>query len=145
MKRKIEITVDTSAQAAFDKLRNLDIYKEFLMFIESIEPTECPNGLDSWIVILRAEVGPFERIKRLRMSRASENPGSSLTFSRVELDAKNHSNWVLDIRFSSITDNATNITLQVSYSGKFWTRPLELAFNSHIAEAETRLKNFLNL
>ena len=144
MKRNIEITVNTSAQDAFGKLRNLDIYKEFLMFIESVESTECPKGLDSWIVILRAEIGPFERIKRLRMSRTSENQGYSLTFSRVELDEKNHSNWILNIRFDSITEQTTDITLDVSYSGKFWTRPLELAFNSHLAEAETLLKNFLN-
>lgn len=140
MRQTIELNVASSLDNVFTALRDLETYTEWLSFIDSIEKVEIQGEDQSWIVVLRSQLGPFARMKKLRMVKSSEHLGRSVCFSRSEVDAKEHSSWDLEVSCSSLDDANTKVALTVSYGGKFWSRPLETAFNSHVEEAKTRLR-----
>ena len=142
MRQTVELTVEAESGAVFNAFRDLENYLEWLGFIDSVEPVANGNGDLSWIVVLRSQLGPFARMKKLRMVKNSEVLNSSISFGRVELDEKEHSSWDLEVMCQPVSDDSTRVKLTVSYSGKFWSRPLEVAFNSQVEDAKIRLKQY---
>ncbi len=142
MKQTVELTVKASSEVVFNAFRDLENYLEWLSFIDSVDPITNGNGDLSWIVVLRSQVGPFARMKKLRIVKNNEVTNSFISFSRVELDEKEHSSWDLEVTCQPVSDDSTRVKLTVSYSGKFWSRPLEVAFNSQVEDAKIRLKQY---
>ncbi len=143
MRQSVELVVKASTEEAFAALRDLETYRDWLGFIHSVDELVAANET-SWNVVLRSELGPFARMKKLRMVRTSELPYSSVTFSRVEIDGKEHSNWTLDVSCLSLTETTTQLSLTVVYSGGFWSRPLESVFNSHVEDAKVKLREYFD-
>jgi len=142
MRQTVELTIKADSGAVFNAFRDLENYLEWLGFIDSVEPVANENGDLSWIVVLRSQLGPFTRMKKLRMVKNSEVLNSSISFGRIELDEKEHSSWDLEVMCQPVSDDSTRVKLTVSYSGKFWSRPLEVAFNSQVEDAKIRLKQY---
>ena len=65
MRQTIELTVASSLDNVFTALRDLETYTEWLSFIDSIEKVEIQGEDQSWIVVLRSQLGPFARMKKL--------------------------------------------------------------------------------
>ena len=142
MKQTVELTIKANSEMVFNAFRDLENYIQWLGFIDSISPVTNENRDLSWIVVLQSQLGPFTRMKKLRMVKNSEVANSSINFSRVELDEKEHSSWNLEVMCQRVSDDSTRVKLTVSYSGKFWSRPLEVAFNSQVEDAKIRLKQY---
>ncbi|MEG3586154.1 MAG: SRPBCC family protein [Actinomycetota bacterium] len=142
MRQIVELTVKAAPDDAFNAFRDLENYLKWLSFIDSVKTVESGNEDLSWIVVLRSQLGPFARMKKLRMVKNSEVPNSSVSFSRVELDGKEHSSWDLEVICHSASEDSTEVKLTVSYSGKFWSRALEAVFNSQVEDAKIRLKQY---
>tara|TARA_B100000902_G_scaffold399229_1_gene469132 strand:- start:1668 stop:2102 length:435 start_codon:yes stop_codon:yes gene_type:complete len=142
MRQTVELTVKADSGSVFDAFSDLENYLEWLGFIDSVEPVTNGNGDLSWTVVLRSQLGPFARMKKLRMVKNREEPNSSISFVRVELDEKEHSSWDLEVMCQPVSDDSTRVKLTVSYSGKFWSRPLEVAFNSQVEDAKIRLTQY---
>ncbi len=142
MRQTIELTIKASAEDAFKAFSDLSAYKTWLSFIDSVDVDETTDRGSNWIVVLRSQLGPFSRMKKLRLVRDVETPNTFVSFSRAELDGKEHSSWNLEVTCHSLSDQSTEVRLTVYYSGKFWSRPLEAVFNSHVEDAKIRLQEY---
>ena len=59
------------------------------------------------------------------------NPSTrSVLFHRDELDGKQHSNWLLHVRVDEEKNTQCLVTLELEYSGKFWSKTLENILDS---------------
>ena len=95
------------------------------------------------MLVLKAQLGPISRMKRLRMAKVSSEPHKLIRFERKEISGRDASDWSIDINFKELDLITTEITFVVSYSGKLWTRTLETVFNTYVDQARTNLKVFL--
>ena len=98
------------------------------------------GGGACWIVTLRAQVGPFARLKKLRMVRVEEDFPELIRFSRKETDSKDHSDWDLHVTINEKESMGCSVQMVVSYSGGFWSVPLQAVFTSHVETAKVRLQ-----
>tara|TARA_B100000953_G_C18001674_1_gene415320 strand:+ start:1067 stop:1519 length:453 start_codon:yes stop_codon:yes gene_type:complete len=140
MKQVIEVDLDSSSEKIFNVLNNLEAYENLLGFVDCVEALEPEAGIPCWLVTLRAKVGPFSRLKKLRMARTEEKRPEVVRFSRREIDDKNHSDWELLIHLEDQGDNRCSVYVEVSYSGRFWSGPLQSVFNSHVDTAKHLLQ-----
>ena len=92
--------------------------------------------------MLKAQLGPFSRMKKLRMVRVESSPYTSIKFQRVEISGKDASDWVIDVTFEQVGSDSSEITFAVSYSGKLWSRALETAFDTYIEKARIDLQSY---
>ena len=141
MQRTETVTVQTDIQHSFSVLSDLSTYTQWLNFIDSVEPVESEDGR-VWMLVLKAQLGPFSRMKRLRMAKVSSEPHELIRFERKEISGRDASDWSIDINFKELDLITTEITFVVSYSGKLWTRTLETVFNSYVDQARTNLKAY---
>ena len=137
VRQVIEVDLDGSPEQIFDALANLANYQNWLGFIDTVD---TDGGDASWIVTLRAQVGPFARLKKLRMVRVEENFPESIRFTRRENDSKDHSDWDLYVTIKQQEDVGCSVQMIVSYSGSFWSVPLQAVFTSHVEAAKVRLQ-----
>lgn len=140
MSRTIDVTIDAPASRVFDVLGDLGTYPLWLDIVARAEVAtpHCDDLGPAWWVTLRARVGPLSRSKRLRMVRSVERAPSQLRFERNEVDGRNHSDWVLNVRIEGTT--ATNVTVELRYDGRLWTSPLELVLGRQVDDAVPRLQ-----
>ena len=89
-----------------DALADLGTYPAWLGLVTAAEP----DGDNTWVVTLRARLGPLARSKRLRMVR-TERSADSVRFERREVDGRDHSEWVLSA-------GHMRSSLQVASSGR---------------------------
>lgn len=141
MQRTETVTVQTDIEHSFSVLSDLSTYTQWLNFIESVEPVESKDGR-VWMLVLKAQLGPFSRMKRLRMAKVSSEPHKFIRFERKEISGRDASDWSIDVKFKQLDLETTEITFVVSYSGKFWTRTLETVFNTYVDQARTDLKAY---
>ena len=141
MQRTETVTVQTDIQHSFSVLSDLSTYTQWLNFIDSVEPVESKDGR-VWMLVLKAQLGPFSRMKRLRMAKVSSEPHKLIRFERKEISGRDDSDWSIDINFKELDLITTEITFVVSYSGKLWTRTLETVFNTYVDQARTNLKAY---
>ena len=140
MRQVIEVDLNGSAEQIFSALSDLAYYKNWLGFIDTIDTVDADGGDACWIVTLRAQVGPFARLKKLRMVRVEEDFPKLIRFSRKETDSKDHSDWDLHVTISEKGDIGCSVQMVVSYSGGFWSVPLQAVFTSHVETAKVRLR-----
>ena len=140
MKQVIEVDLDSSSDKIFNVLNNLEAYENLLGFVDCVEALESEEGVPCWLVTLRAKIGPFARLKKLRMARTEEKRPEVVRFSRRETDGKNHSDWELCILLKEQGGDRCLVIIEVSYSGRFWSAPLQSVFNSHVDTAKDLLQ-----
>ena len=141
MQRTETVTVQADIKHSFSVLSDLSTYTQWLNFIDSVEAVESEGDL-VWMLVLKAQLGPFSRMKRLRMAKVSSEPHKLIRFERKETSGRDASDWSIDVKFKQIDLKTTEITFVVSYSGKFWTRTLETVFNTYVDQARTNLKAY---
>ena len=137
VRQVIEVDLDGSPEQIFAALADLANYQNWLGFIDTVD---TDGGDASWIVTLRAQVGPFARLKKLRMVRVEELVPESIRFSRREIDSKDHSDWDLYVTINENEGVGCSVQMVVSYSGRFWSVPLQAVFTSHVETAKVRLQ-----
>ena len=137
VRQVIEVDLDGSPEQIFAALADLANYQNWLGFIDTVD---IDGGDASWIVTLRAQVGPFARLKKLRMVRVEELVPESIRFSRREIDSKDHSDWDLYVTINEKEGVGCSVQMVVSYSGRFWSVPLQAVFTSHVEAAKVRLQ-----
>ncbi|MCH1512312.1 MAG: SRPBCC family protein [Acidimicrobiales bacterium] len=140
MRQMIEVDLRSSPEQVFSALENLKAYEKWLGFIDVVEELDIGTEVPCWDVTLRAEIGPFSRLKKLRMVRFVSEPYKEIGFVRRESDDKVHSDWNLNVRIESKETNRCTVFLEVTYSGRFWSKPLQGVFNSHVAAAKDLLR-----
>ena len=137
VRQVIEVDLNGSSEQIYIALADLANYQNWLGFIDTVD---TDGGDTSWIVTLRAQVGPFARLKKLRMVRVEEDFPELIRFSRKETDSKDHSDWDLHVTISEKGDMGCSVQMVVSYSGGFWSVPLQAVFTSHVETAKVRLR-----
>ena len=141
MRRTETVTVQAEIEHAYSVLSELTTYTEWLNFIDSVELVESVDDL-VWMLVLKAQLGPFSRMKKLRMARVASEPRKLIRFERKEISGRDASDWSIDVKFKQLDLETTELTFVVSYSGKFWTRTLETVFNTYVDQARTDLKAY---
>ena len=101
MQRTETVTVQTDIEHSFSVLSDLSTYTQWLNFIESVEPVESKDGR-VWMLVLKAQLGPFSRMKRLRMAKVSSEPHKLIRFERKEISGRDASDWSIDIYFKEL-------------------------------------------
>ena len=140
VRQVIEVDLNGSSEQIFSALSDLANYKNWLGFIDTIDTVDAAGGGACWIVTLRAQVGPFARLKKLRMVRVEEDFPELIRFSRKETDSKDHSDWDLHVTINENEGVGGSVQMVVSYSGRFWSVPLQAVFTSHVETAKVRLQ-----
>ena len=141
MKRSESVIVKAAVDRSFFVLSDLKNYEDWLDFVESVEPLESAAN-SVWMIVLKAQLGPFSRMKKLRMVRVESSPNTSIKFQRVEISGKDASDWVIDVTFEQVGSDSSEITFAVSYSGKLWSRALETAFDTYVEKARFNLQSY---
>tara|TARA_Y100001970_G_scaffold199704_1_gene242917 strand:- start:119 stop:577 length:459 start_codon:yes stop_codon:yes gene_type:complete len=144
VRQVIEVDLNGSSEQIYIALADLANYKNWLGFIDDIDTVDIDAGNTCWIVTLRAQIGPFARLKKLRMVRVEEDFPKSIRFSRKETDSKDHSDWDLHVTISEKGDMGCSVQMVVSYSGGFWSVPLQAVFTSHVETAKVRLRKMFS-
>ena len=144
VRQVIEVDLNGSSEQIFSALSDLANYKNWLGFIDTIDTVDADGGSACWIVTLRAQVGPFARLKKLRMVRVEEDFPELIRFSRKETDSKDHSDWDLHVTINEKESMGCSVQMVVSYSGGFWSVPLQAVFTSHVETAKVRLREMFS-
>lgn len=139
VRKTIAAVLEAPPSRVAELLRDLEQYPKWLDLVAAVEATAPTNGDvgPAWLVTLRAKVGPFARSKRLRMVRVTDGT-DHLRFERAEVDGRDHASWVLTASLSN-TEPCT-VDVELSYSGGFWSTPLEAILGSQTSDAIERLK-----
>jgi hypothetical protein len=132
-------------------MSDLGTYSNWMSLIEKCE-VAVPSHEDigpAWWITLRAKVGPFARSKRLRMVRTQMDPETSVRFERRETDGKSHSDWIMEAQLVSVDPavdgNISSVTVDLSYSGRLWSGPLEAVLGSQVTDAVPRLRAYVSV
>ena len=140
MRQMVKVNLDGSSERIFGVLKDLAAYESWLGFVDSVESLEAEGNLACWQVTLRAQIGPFARLKQLRMVLVEDEAPRVIRFVRRETDGKEHSNWELLVLIDGREGGGCSVTMEVSYSGKFWSLPLQSVFHSHVDAAKDLLQ-----
>lgn len=161
MRKAFSATTEATAPHLFEVVSDLATYPNWLDVVSNAEPTDEP---DTWLITLRARVGPFSRSKRLRMvrttnDRPADGAPSKVRFERREVDGKEHSDWVLAAEVSPLspssseqppatadsrTDNhRSELELELIYGGGMWSGPLEGVLASAADRATKKLQAYV--
>tara|TARA_X000000368_G_scaffold72020_1_gene52639 strand:+ start:3043 stop:3501 length:459 start_codon:yes stop_codon:yes gene_type:complete len=141
MQRTETVTVPAEVKRSFCALSDLATYTQWLDFIASVEPIESEED-PVWMLVLKAQLGPFSRMKKLRMVKVASEPHRLIRFERKEISGRDASDWSIDVNFEQLDLETTKITFAVSYSGKLWTRTLETVFNAYVDQARIDLQDY---
>ena len=142
MQKSIHLDINAEPEMVFNALSDLRNYPLWLSFIHKVESTDLD---ESWLITLRSQIGPFTRLKKLRMQRTLNPSTRSVLFHRDELDGKQHSNWLLHVRVDEEKNTRCLITLELEYSGKFWSKTLENILDSEVIKASKLLEDYLKV
>jgi hypothetical protein len=125
MRSSQSVVVEAAPSVVFPFVSTLDQYPNWLPLVHTVEPTATADGEvgPSWLVEIRARVGPFARSKRLRMTRTTHDDATAAEFERAELDGRDHARWALRAELSELpgADGAsTQVTMHLAYDGSLW-------------------------
>ncbi len=137
------VDVPVSVEILFSYVSDLKNYESWLEMVHSVKPishvASTSNDLDTWIVELRARLGPFARSKRLRMVRKICEAPNCVVFERAENDGRRHSAWVLSAKVSQ-TEKGSSLQMNLHYSGSLFTGGLlERALADQIEQGREKL------
>jgi len=118
------VDVPVSVEILFSYISELKNYEAWLEMVHSVnsisDVSSTSYDLDTWIVELRARLGPFARSKRLRMVRKICEAPNCVVFERAENDGRSHSAWVLSATVSQ-TEKGSSLQMNLYYSGSLFT------------------------
>ena len=144
---------------------DLDRYPAWLSIVPRADREPAPDdgtdpgeiGAPAWAVELRAHLGPLARSKRLRMVRTLDEP-MRIRFERWELDGRDHSPWILDVRMeptaATVGDGpdqarpaqapvTTRLVMALHYGGNFGSGLLEKLLRDEIERSKPRLRELV--
>lgn len=123
MKATINEVIEGATPAAlFEQLATLDGYPAWMRLVHRATPLDADEGRLAWWVELRAKVGPFARSKQLRMVRTVFEPGRRVRFERVQLDDRDHAQWILTAEVSGVDGaDGAMLAMHLEYTGELWT------------------------
>lgn len=127
----------------YDVVSDLSTYPAWLDLVDVAEEQSEP---DTWLVTLKARVGPFSRSKRLRMVRTVHlDDEATVRFERAEIDGKAHSAWVLAAGVSAIDDGPfrSEVLVALSYDGSMWSGLLDGVLGSAADRATRQLQDYV--
>ncbi|HKY14011.1 MAG TPA: SRPBCC family protein [Microthrixaceae bacterium] len=148
------LACEAPADAVYDVVSDLGRYPEWLDIVGAAASAPAAPGESgpAWTIDLKAQVGPFRRTKRLRMSRVVADAPEAARFERRELDGRRHSPWVLDVRIvptdsigASNDEASPSVTLQMHlhYGGGLWLPVLDRLLGDEIERSRPRLTALL--
>ncbi len=152
MNRTITAAISAAPGRVLEIISDLTTYPHWLELVTEALP--CPTATDfeelpAWLITLRAKIGPFARSKRLRMGRtrrrAMPNGEGEAIFERRELDARDHSSWVMQVTVRDRGDpdpNQSEIEISLKYGGSLWSGALETVLGSVVGSAGKKLSLF---
>jgi hypothetical protein len=137
------VDVPVSVEILFCYVSDLKNYESWLEMVHSVKPVSdvvsTSHDLDTWMVELRARLGPFARSKRLRMVRKLFKAPYCVVFERAENDGRSHSAWVLSATVSE-TEKGSSLQMNLHYSGSLFTGGLlERALADQIEQGREKL------
>lgn len=146
MELSASLRTSATVDAVLGYVRDLDRYTEWMPLVHSAAP-ELGSEPAAWSVELRARVGPFARSKRLRMVRTVMDAGGAasparIVFERRELDGRAHAQWRLSVVVSP-TSSGTELTMYLSYDGRFFASVVESILRQQVDEGRERLAALL--
>ena len=127
-------------EVLFAHVDELTEYASWMALVHRVERVEPSDGRPTWMVELRARVGPLARSKRLRMVRSLHDPvAGHVRFERVETARHTHSPWVLDAQVSPMPDGS-RLEMHLHYGGSLWTAGvMERVLGDQIESGRDRL------
>ena len=130
--------VACSPSDLFSFVDDLSRYPEWIDLVHAADPVD--GDAPTWLVELRASVGPLARSKRLRMIRADHDPVNHFVrFQRAELDGRRHSPWVLEADIAEMSAGSS-LTMRLHYGGSLWTGGvMERVLADQISSGQRRL------
>jgi hypothetical protein len=120
MHTRAELAAPCTPDELFAHVDSLERYPAWMALIHDVRVLPDDDGRPAHDVELRARIGPLARSKRLRMVRTVHEPASRVVFERVELDARQHSAWVLEVQLTASGDGA-RLVMDLTYGGSLWT------------------------
>lgn len=122
-------------------MADLATYPSWLDIVGSAEPARGADGDPgpAWSIVLRGQLGPLRRSKRLRMVRSVDEPPTSVRFERRELDGRDHSPWVLDATITAEGAATADLTVRLHYGGSLWVPILDRVLREEIERSRRRL------
>ncbi|MFA5564366.1 MAG: hypothetical protein WC184_00540 [Acidimicrobiia bacterium] len=120
----------------------LERYPQWLGIVSQVVPDQGSDGdhETAWLVDISAKVGPFTRSKRLRMVRSEYLENESAIFERVELDGRDHGEWILKAEVEREgTNGGSQLEMSLTYNGKLWGAMLEPILADEIERSRQRL------
>ena len=137
------VDVPVSVEILFSYVSDLKNYESWLEMVHSVKLVSdvaiTSHDLDTWMVELRARLGPFARSKRLRMVRKICETPYCVVFERAENDGRSHSAWVLSATVSQ-TDSGSSLQANLHYAGSLFTGGLlERALADQIEKGREKL------
>jgi len=122
-----------------EALADLGTYPEWLSLVHAAEQEQA----ETWLVTLRARLGPLARSKRLRMVR-TELTDNRVRFERQETDAREHAAWTLTATLTPSSEpSVCDVQVHLHYGGTLWSTPLEMALAPFESSAAQRLSSYL--
>lgn len=140
MRTSESVLVPAAPATVFPYVVDLGAYPRWLPLVHAAERA----GEASWIVELRARVGPFARSKQLRMERIETVPDTSAVFERAEVDGREHARWSLRVELAA-RDAGTLVTMHLAYDGRLWTGGiLERVLDEEVRRGRAGLVNLVD-
>jgi hypothetical protein len=131
--------------ALFEWVEDLSRYPRWLEIVPRAELAATAPGEDgpAWSVDLRGRLGPFARSKRLRMVRTAHTAPlggrvGHVRFERRELDAREHSPWVLHAAVEP-SGEGSRLAMHLHYGGRLWVPALDRLLTDEIERSQPRL------
>lgn len=122
----------------------VDDLSHYPLWMRMVHTVEREPGESIWSVELRAQVGPFARSKRLRMTRSEVEVDRLAAFERAEVDGKQHARWALRAELEPV-DSGTRLTMHLAYEGRLWVGGLlERVLDDEIRHGSQALTALVN-
>lgn len=150
------LTTEAAPPRVLRYVDDLSVYPQWISLVHSA--VRVPEAYEpTWIVELRAKVGPFARSKRLRMVRTVYEQGekSRVVFERREEDGRVHANWKLEVVVGSAKTAAqgvaavdascarTELTMHLHYDGRLFVGVIEAILRQNIDAGRRQLAALL--
>lgn len=139
--------VPAPIERVFALVDDLSVYPTWMDLVHDVHEEPRISDRRTWSVELQAQVGPFARSKRLRMTRVVHEPGRRVVFERDEVDGKRHSPWILSAALhpegseeSGSAGVTTRLTMTLTYGGSLWTGTvLQRVLDDHVERGAVAL------
>ncbi len=149
MEKIFRVETTASPDQLFEIVSDLSTFPQWIEVVHKVDPAqgEGSGGEPTWWVILRAQIGPLARSKRLRMSRtvnlapAVDAPGH-VRFERSETDGRNHADWTMEVTVGpSETAGTSWAECRLFYGGSLWSGLLDGQLDAVADRATERLQH----